>query len=92
MNLQREDDLDHFLPKLVLLAYFSSIAAIYLYFGVPDPQKAFYESLGLLESEVFQNLHDFLLNLVEVLLQVNFEELLTVLVFNLISIFTEFSC
>lgn len=68
VNLQRKDDLNHFLTKLVLLAGFSSIAMIYLHFGIPDPQKAFYESFWLLQSEVFQNLDDFLLNFVEVLL------------------------
>ena len=67
-NLQREDDLNHFLTKLVLLTNFSSIAMIYLNFGIPDPQKTFYESFWLLQSEVFQNLDDFLLNFVEVLL------------------------
>ena len=67
-NLQRKDDLNHFLAKLVLLANFCFIAMIYLDSGIPDPQKAFYESFWLLQSEVFQYLDDFLLNFVEVLL------------------------
>ena len=80
-HLQRKDQLDHFLADLVLLICESAILRFQLHVGIPDLQEAFDEERWFLNGEVFKKLHDLVLNLVEVLLDVGGQELLAIFVF-----------